>query len=228
MLIGQGSARLGLAVLALSLAACRGQDPAVRDLQPSRGYVLISLDTLRADRLGSYAADRQASPFFDTLAQRGTLFEHVAAPYPATLVSHMSMFTGLYPPQHTVYPPAGVLPKGVWTLAEEMRQAGYRTEAHTEGGFVAAGYGFERGFEVYDDTSYSADVDIERTFGRGLEFLDSLAPGERFFLFLHSYSTHDPYDPPAILSMNSMPLAHRRTRAASGCAISTRAGSRSV
>jgi len=197
MRMGQRSQYLGVAALALALVACDGLRPqAGLDVRPTRGYILISLDTLRADRLGSYGYKHPTSPYFDRLADRGALFEHALAPYPATLVSHMSMFTGLYPPQHAVYPPANVLPEGVWTLAEGMRRAGFRTQAHTEGGFVAGGYGFERGFEVYDDTAYSADGDIERTFGRGLEFLDALEPEERFFLFLHSYSTHDPYDPP--------------------------------
>lgn len=164
---------------------------------PTRGYVLISLDTLRADRLGAYGYDKATSPFFDRLAaERGVLFERALAPYPSTLVSHMSMFTALYPPQHGVYPPSRVLPESIATLPQRFRAAGFRTQGHTEGGFVGRGYGFERGFEVYDDTGYAADTDIERTFARGVAFLRSLEPGERFFLFLHSYSIHDPYDPP--------------------------------
>ncbi len=164
---------------------------------PTRGYVLISLDTLRADRLGAYGYEEETSPFFDRLAaERGVLFERALAPYPSTLVSHMSMFTGLYPPQHGVYPPSRVLPATIPTLPERFRAAGFRTQGHTEGGFVARGFGFERGFEVYDDTGYTADTDIEETFARGLAFLRALDPEERFFLFLHSYSIHDPYDPP--------------------------------
>ncbi len=194
-----------MAVLSLSgLLACGDPgDPAGPDGRrgglpaPTRGYVLVSLDTLRADRLGAYGYGEDTSPFFDRLAaERGVLFERVLAPYPSTLVSHMSMFTGLYPPQHGVYPPSRVLPASIPTLPERFRAAGFRAQGHTEGGFVGRGFGFERGFEVYDDTGYTADTDIEQTFERGLAFLRALGPEERFFLFLHSYSIHDPYDPP--------------------------------
>jgi len=198
----RGAGRTLLAILPLCLvpAACRGPAPEAGEgfvPRPTRGYVLISLDTLRADRLGSYGHQRPTSPFFDRLAAGSTLFEHAAAPYPATLVSHMTMFTGLYPPQHGVYPPAVVLPEQIPTLPQRFAAAGFRTAAYTEGGFVGWGFGFERGFEVYDDTPYAADSDIESTFERGLDFLRSLDRDERFLLFLHSYSVHDPYDPPA-------------------------------
>jgi len=163
----------------------------------TRGYILISLDTLRTDRLGAYGGDFGTSPFLDRLSSEATVFESATAPYPSTLVSHMSMFTGLYPPQHGVYPPYSALRPSVPTLGEKFAAGGFRTQGHTEGGFVAAGYGFERGFEVYDDTVLFDDSDIERTFERGLSFLDSLQSDERFFLFLHTYSAHDPYDPPA-------------------------------
>lgn len=188
---------LCLLVVTLGTWACDGGRPEPPRLSPTRGLILISLDTLRADRLGAYGYERPTSPFFDRLAaERGALFEHVSAPYPATLVSHMSMFTGLYPPQHGVYPPAMVLSDTVWTAAAALREAGFRTEAHTEGGYVARGYGFERGFEVYDDSAYGGDADIETTLARGLDFLAGLADDEPFYLFLHSYSVHDPYDPP--------------------------------
>ncbi len=61
---------------------------------------------------------------------------------------------------------------------------------------MAGGYGFARGFEEFTDTPYEAETDMERTFSRGLGFLRRLGERERFFLFLHTYSPHDPYDPP--------------------------------
>ncbi len=187
-----------LAALAVGIACAppRAPDPRGFEPRPTRGYVLVSLDTLRADHLSAYGYGRETSPFLARLAGRSTLFERVLAPYPATLVSHMSLFTGLYPQQHGVYPPNGVLAAEVPTLPERFRAAGFRTAGFTEGGFVAGGYGFARGFEVFADPPYADDADIEETFGRGLDFLRALAPGERFFLFLHSYSIHDPYAPP--------------------------------
>ncbi len=164
--------------------------------RPTRGYVVISLDTLRADHLSAYGYARETSPFLARLAERATLVERVLAPYPATLVSHMSLFTGLYPQQHGVYPPNGILAAEVPTLPERFRAAGFRTAGFTEGGFVAGGYGFARGFESFADPPYAEDTDLEGTLARGVDFLRALAPEERFFLFLHSYAIHDPYAPP--------------------------------
>ncbi len=165
--------------------------------RPTRGYIVISLDTLRADHLSAYGYVRETSPFLARLAARGTLFERVLAPYPATLVSHMSLFTGLYPQQHGVYPPNGVLAAEVPTLPERFRDAGFRTAGFTEGGFVAGGYGFARGFGSFADPPYEKDTDLEATLARGVGFLRGLGAEERFFLFLHSYAIHDPYAPPA-------------------------------
>jgi arylsulfatase A-like enzyme len=163
---------------------------------PTRGYIIISLDTLRADHLSAYGYEHETSPFLAELARRSVLFERVLAPYPATLVSHMSLFTGLYPQQHAVYPPNGVLSPEVPTLPEVLGAAGFRTAGFTEGGFVAGGFGFARGFERFADPPYQADTDIEATFARGIDFLGGVGSDERFFLFLHSYSVHDPYAPP--------------------------------
>jgi len=167
------------------------------ELPATRGWILISLDALRADRLGAYGYQRPTSPFFDSLAARGVLFERAVSQYPGTLTSHLSLFTGLYPAEHGAYPPSGVLSSEIPTLPELFRAAGYRTAGHTEGGFMAGGYGFARGFEEFTDSPHAAERDIERTFGRGIDFLRRIAPGERFFLFLHTFAVHDPYDPPA-------------------------------
>jgi len=166
------------------------------ELQPTRGFIVVSFDTLRADHLGAYGYELPTSPVFDRLAARGTLFERMVAQYPSTLTSHMSIFTGLYPQEHQVLPPSTVLSNSIPTLPELFQASGFRTAGHTEGGFVAGGYGFRRGFDEFTDTAYRADTDIERTFERGLEFLRSLEEDDRFFLFLHTYSIHDPYEPP--------------------------------
>jgi arylsulfatase A-like enzyme len=164
--------------------------------RPTRGYILISLDTLRADHLGAYGYHRDTSPFLDRLAERSVLFERAVVQFPGTLISHMSMFTGYYPMQHAVYKPGAVLSPEIETLPERLRAAGFRTSGHTEGGFMAAGFGFERGFEEFVVEQYQSDEDIERTFERGLSFIERLGADERFFVFLHTYSIHDPYEPP--------------------------------
>jgi len=190
-----------VALLALLLAAAgcaRGPGGGGSSFAPppARGFVLISIDALRADATGPYGA-KGTTPFLDGLAARSTVFENAFSQIPSTLPSHLSMFTGLYPSEHGVFPPSDVLSESIPTLPELFRAAGYRTFGHSEGGYVQGGYGFRRGFEEWTDNPYRADTDIDRTFGRGLDSLSRVAPGERFFLFLHTYSVHDPYDPPA-------------------------------
>ena len=121
-------------------------------LRPTRGFVLISLGNVGATRLGAYGSKRPTSPFFDQLAGRGALFEHAITPSPATLVANASLFTGLYPQQHGVYPPNKALSTLVETLPERFSYFGYRTAGYTDGGFVGRHFGFHRGFDDFDDT----------------------------------------------------------------------------
>jgi arylsulfatase A-like enzyme len=171
---------------------------------PGGRFILISLDTLRADHLGAYGYSRPTSPFIDSLAARGTLFENAVVQLPGTLPSHMSIFTGLYPAEHAVYPPDAVLSRRLLTLPEVFRGNGFRTAGHAEGGYMEGHYGFARGFEEFtSETSVEGSETrrkswdaVRRTFGRGLEFLRRLDESAPFFLFLHSYAVHAPYDPP--------------------------------
>lgn len=183
------------AALATGHLSCSGAGPE-HSLAATRGYLLISIDTLRADHLGCYGYSRDTSPFIDSLAARGALFENAYVQLPGTLPSHMSIFTGLFPEQHGVFPPAGVLSPEIETLPEAFRRSGFRTAGHTEGGYVHGGYGFARGFDEFDHAAKKIESDIERTLSRGLDFLRRLSGEDRFFLFLHSYVVHDPYFPP--------------------------------
>jgi arylsulfatase A-like enzyme len=199
------SARLPLlAVLLLALCGCgdtadsAGDAPAAHPPpRATRGYILISIDTLRADHLGCYGYRRPTSPFLDSLARRATLFEEAYAQFPSTLVSHMSMFTGLQPREHGVFPPNSVLSPEVETLPEVFRRHGFRTAGYTEGGYVSGRFGFRRGFGEFVARDRDRDRQVEQTFRRGVRFLEGLGPGDRFFLFLHTYAVHAPYDAPA-------------------------------
>lgn len=182
---------IGLVLVALLSLGCGDR------MAPTRGIVLISLDTLRADHLGCYGYARDTSPFLDQLAGRGVLFEQAIAQYPSTMTSHMSIFTGLYPAEHGVLAPNGVLADSIPTLPEMLRDGGFRTAGYTEAGQMRGEHGFSRGFERFDDRVAGRPDDVVTTFARGVDFLRSLAPGERFFLFLHTYAIHTPYDPPA-------------------------------
>ncbi len=183
-----------LALTAALLTLCVACGSESRELAPTRGYVFVSLDTLGARHLGSYGSERDTSPFFDRLAERGVLFENAFVQYPSTLVSHMSMFTGLYPQEHGVYPPASVLSFEIASLPERFQAAGYRTAGFTEAGYVSRDFGFQRGFDEFLAVPEST---ADETFGRGLEFLRRVESDESFFLFLHTYAVHDPYYPPS-------------------------------
>jgi len=163
---------------------------------PTRGYLVISFDTLRADHLGVYGHSRDTSPFFDALAARGTVFDHAVVQYPSTLTSHMSIFTGLYPAEHGVLPPDSVLAPEIETFPEVFQRAGFKTAGHTEGGFMRGSFGFRRGFDEFRARDRQSPREIEHTFARGVDFLERLNPEDRFLLFLHTYAVHAPYEPP--------------------------------
>ena len=178
-------------------------------LSPTRGYVLLSIDTLRADHLGVYGYSKDTSPRLDAWAKDAVIFEQAFAQAPATLISHMSIFTALYPQEHGVIPPDdNVLSPEIPTLPELFEDAGFTTAGHTEGGYMHGAHGFARGFQTFSDDPYEGSMDVENTFARGVEFLEGLGDEEPFFLFLHTYSVHDPYFPPE----SFRPEGHELTR----------------
>jgi arylsulfatase A-like enzyme len=165
--------------------------------------ILISLDTLRADHLGSYGYARPTSPTIDAwLAARGTLFERVSTSFPHTAGSHMTMLTGLDPCVHgldrTAWNDIHRVRDEVTTVAEVLRAAGYDTAAFTENAWVTADIGYDRGFGTFvEDSGTGLNLgNVETTFRRGVEWLDDHR-SRPFFLFLHTYQVHEPYVPPA-------------------------------
>ncbi len=199
---GGGPAVAAALAAVVVLAACgraaapRGPAAAGPLPRQTRGYILISIDTLRADHLGCYGYARPTSPFLDSLARRATLFEEAYSQFPSTLVSHMSIFTGLYPREHGVLPPNAVLSPAIETLPETFHRHGFVTAGFTEGGYVSGRYGFRRGFDTFVARDRHGNRQVESTFRRGAEFLRGLRPSDRFFLFLHTYAVHTPYDAP--------------------------------
>jgi len=193
--------RLSIIIAAVFLSfACDRESVDSPQIARTRGTILISIDTLRADHLEAYGYGRDTSPFLTKMAQRGVLFENAITPIPSTLPAHVSMLTGLHPKEHLVYPPDGVIPDSIEMLAEVFQGAGYTTAGFTDGGFMSGSYGFNRGFDEWNDNPQKNGVPysrrIETTLEYGLNFLRSLEPNEPFFLFLHTYAVHDPYAPP--------------------------------
>jgi arylsulfatase A-like enzyme len=184
------------AVAGLGLAAC-GAPPPVDLACPGCSVVLISIDTLRADHLGCYGYPRPTSPRIDRLAAEGVLFENAYAPSYHTADSHMSLFSGLHPSVHRVRNATGsrtveALPAAVRTLPEALREAGLDTAGFHGGGNVSPSYGFGRGFAEYRATLNDLRPAIDWLERRRAE------PRRPFFLFAHTFRTHDPYlpDPP--------------------------------
>ena len=183
---------LHLLLLSLLLFSC-GQQNDREETRPN--LLLISVDTLRADRLGCYGYDRPTSATIDRLAEEGVLFENAFATSPKTTPSHMSIMTGLYPRAHNVYMWAHdetgnysgkTLSQNIPTLAEILKENGYTCAAFTGGANVAAKIGFGRGFEIYDEES---DTVAAVSWLREND-------NRPFFLFYHTYYTHSPYLPP--------------------------------
>jgi arylsulfatase A-like enzyme len=156
--------------------------------------VLVSIDTLRADHLGLYGYRRRTSPTLDRLAAESIVFDRAFATAPWTLPSHASLLTGLYPEEHGAgrVEPTDPLPAGVPTLAETLRDAGYRTLAFTAGGVVSRRSGLDRGFEVWREHTRA---NLRSVLPSVFDELGTNA--ERpFFLFLHTYDVHGPYEQP--------------------------------
>src|SRR5690242_19681613 len=108
--------------------------------------VLITIDTLRADRLGCYGYPRIETPNLDQLAKRGVLFENAITQTPLTAPSHASIFTGLYPTAHKVRDTGGfVLEASHTTLAQILQQRGFETAAFVGSSVLKRQFGFDRG-----------------------------------------------------------------------------------
>ena len=169
--------------------------------------VLISLDTLRADRLSLYGYERPTSPSIDAWANRvGVTFEHAIVQAPWTLPSHVSMLTGMDALSHGVNQHDDHARSDLMFLAEVLREAGYSTLAVTGGAFLHPRYGLAQGFDSFvywgGGDSAGADSDalpfaenaeeMRENVDRALAWLDSRS-GRPFFLFFHTYEVHAPF-----------------------------------
>jgi arylsulfatase A-like enzyme len=192
----RAAAALGLVGLGLGLAF-DALAPALgaRRAAPLRPVVLVSLDTLRADRTGFTGATRPLTPRLDALAAEGAVFEQAASAAPWTLPAHVSLFTSLLPFEHGVRWPWQRVHPARSMLAERFRDAGYRTAAFTGGAFVAGSLGYAQGFETYADHDEQIEGGPEAVVAAALEWVREVRD-EPFFLFVHSYEPHAPFERP--------------------------------
>jgi len=171
--------------------------------------VLVTLDTTRADRMGFLGSTRGLTPALDALARQGTVFEKAFAQAPITTVSHATILSGTYPQFHRVNDFGVPLPASVPWLPDLLRAQGYRTAAFVgslildpRGGLAP---GFDRGFDTYDagfkakrgkESRYATmERRGEEVVSRALAWLGQRPPGP-FFLWVHLYDAHDPYEAP--------------------------------
>jgi choline-sulfatase len=203
----QTSTRLSVAAALALLAACSASDtgtPGSLDPAP-RSLLVITLDTTRADRLGTYGGDVE-TPHLDALASRGVRFERAYATAPVTLPAHASLFTGLYPPQHGVRNNGiHVVPETVDTLAERLATAGWQTAAFVSAAVLERRFGLDQGFATYDDDLSAgkpgglrmiAAREAPVTIAAARAWLDAVPADQRFLLWVHLFDPHAAYEPP--------------------------------
>ena len=218
---GRRAAAAGLLLLgAGAAAAAAGARPsrASEAPAPPGGLVLLTLDTTRADHLGCYGG--AATPALDALAARGTRWLNALTPSPLTLPAHASLLTGLEPPEHGVRDNGvTVLGDSVPTVATVLAGRGWDTAAFVASRVLDRRFGLDRGFDRYDDRMAAEALgeygyperDAEAVTDAALAWLaartaaglprDGGAEGAKaappFFLWVHYYDPHAPYQPPA-------------------------------
>src|SRR3989442_15009668 len=204
----QVSLRAGPVVLATVCTVAFGlasSGPSAADPQRPNA-ILITVDTLRADRLGSYGNPSGLPPGMDGLARDGVVFRRAVAQVPLPLPSHTAILTGTYPMWNGVedLSTRGLSP-GIPTLAEAFKRHGYATAAFVSAFVLDSMWGLERGFDLYDDwfkpvegkadRRDSLERRAEETVNHSLAWLDA-HHSQSFFLWIHLYDPHAPYDPP--------------------------------
>lgn len=158
--------------------------------------LLITVDTLRADRLGCYGHARPTSPHVDRLAAQGALFERAFTTLPRTTQSVASIMTGRYPKSHGARGLFSSLSAANLTLAEILREEGYDTAAFVSNLFLKPGQGFEQGFGRYDNPHGRWDGNSAAEITRGaVDWLRSRPADRPFFLWVHYLDPHWTYRP---------------------------------
>lgn len=203
-IIGSGAVAI---VSLLPLTGCSTQ----QDFASLRGdgeynVLLITVDTIRADRLGAYGFEGIDTPIIDSLAARGITFTRAYSPTPLTLPAHTSIFSGTFPPYHGVRDNgAFAVPAELTLMAEVFQANGFATAAFVGAFVLDSRFGLDQGFESYFDDFELPRQNIiglgtvqrpaEEVIDAALEWLEGEG-GSPFFLWVHLYDPHTPYAPP--------------------------------
>lgn len=191
-----GSCLVGAAWLSYrTLLVSAPETPGARNAG-APNVVLISIDTTRPDHLGCYGYGKKTSPNIDRLAREGIRFSKARSQAPWTLPSHMSLFTSMLPSHNTMDFFTGALPSEIPTLAQILKKHEYNTAALVNNAQMMANSGFARGFDIWREfPSDTHEGDCDNITAHAIHLLRS-SPPQPFFLFLHYYDPHLPYDPP--------------------------------
>ncbi len=181
--------------------------------KPVQNVLVITIDTLRADRLGAYGFALARTPNIDRLAKEGVLFENAIATAPITLPSHSTIFTGLLPPAHGVRDNGSyALGDEAVTLAERFKAEGAETQAFVSAVVLNRRYNLDQGFDAYDDDLWAEDEpqlfmirsrSAPKTAERATRWLNAWGKRGRekpFFVWVHFFDPHQP---------NNLPMAQR-------------------
>jgi arylsulfatase A-like enzyme/Flp pilus assembly protein TadD len=205
----QGGAVAALALIVMWSAGCSGGGDAELRVADGTPIVLISVDTLRSDRLPAYGYGGVETPAIDRLREDGVLFERAYTHVPLTLPAHTSLLSGLLPPTHGVRDNLGytVDSEKAPLLQQILKEAGCATGAGISAFVLRRATGIGAGFDLYEDnieiTTDAGHTGVQTIQRPGGETVDAVRPWLRsvadrpFFLFAHFFEPHTPYEPPA-------------------------------
>jgi len=166
--------------------------------------LLVTLDTTRADRIGCYGYKEAKTPNLDSIALNGVMFSNAYCQVPLTLPSHCSILTGTYPLYHQVRNNGFYyLTPEYLTLAEILKERGFKTAAFVSSFTVDSRFGIDQGFDFYDDKFIEGEVlknfrserKADKVFASFSHWLDEYF-SQKFFCWIHFFDPHVPYDPP--------------------------------
>jgi arylsulfatase A-like enzyme len=189
-------------LLLLALAALLVAAGCARE--PDYNVLVITIDTLRPDRLGCYGYERPTSPRIDRFAAGSVLFEQAVCSAPQTLPSHTSIFTGQHIRTHKAIGHESVVPAEATTLAETLKARGYQTTAFISSHVLDRRYGLDQGFDRYWQVNdamrprqreVAQERGIDPTTNEAIRWLEENASG-KFFAWIHWFHPHRPYAPP--------------------------------
>lgn len=166
--------------------------------------ILISIDTLNVNRTNLFNYDQNTTPFLKELSKRGFILKNSYTPTPLTLVAHCTLLTGIFPHNLGVYDNLNSsLLKDYNTLPEILKENSYKTCAIVSTYILSSSFGISRGFDFFEEISLEElkggalsipERDAKKTTDIGIEYLKKLK--EPFFLFIHYFDPHIPYNPP--------------------------------